>query len=813
MTMMALTRKRGRKLHLGLLALGLLLVALLAGVSGQLRSAQALAEGDIAYVVTQDPAAGTLVQVGTAVTFEVTATSTVSASPLFDFDYPAGLQFVSGQSTPPAVVCANNVPAAGWVRCDYGTDNTLGVLVPVTLEFVITSDATTTDGDFRMLASAIDGTPDLIDGDDSFVGGGTLSVFSLSPNSGAMPAAVFEGGTTIYTATIENTSGVATGEFDASLTFTNAVASDVTCSHGTPGGSAATATCSDVDLPDTETLSIGATLIAANTATGSDIAVTVGAPSVGVNTAGTAIAVAELGLDYTGSTLTQGVEVNVCTALVLAEAANDAAAGDAQPANATLRGTTSLSTLLSTADFQVSGPGVGTVSAATGCGANQSGVRFTPSASGDYSVTAHYNTGGTNVLALTVGGVSNNPVPVATSLNPTSVAAGGGQFTLTVTGSNFVNGATVNWNGSPLVTTFGGATSLTATVPGGNVASAGAANITVTNPAPGGGTSSPALVFTIDVQPNPIPSASSISPDNALAGAAQFVLSVSGSNFVAGSVVRWNSTDLATTFVSANALTAIVPASLVSNAGSANIHVFNPAPGGGISVTPRLFTINPGASKLAFVTQPGAGVAGSPLAAQPSVAVQTAGNVTVTTDNTTQVTLVLNGAGSLTCTGGLTRTVASGVASFTGCAVTPAGTAYTITANASGLTSATSSTFDVTAAPPTSSTELTVTNPTGIAIPRSRLAFTAATGNLDASAVAFIVRRASDNKYWNASTGAWQDSLVLNAGVEGASNTWSLVVDGDDRRAFVDTEVTVELRATVGTTIYFNATIPTLTIR
>jgi hypothetical protein len=62
MTMMALTRKRHRGLHLWALALGLLLVGAAAlGLRGS--QVQAIAEGDVQFSVTQSPAGGTTVQV------------------------------------------------------------------------------------------------------------------------------------------------------------------------------------------------------------------------------------------------------------------------------------------------------------------------------------------------------------------------------------------------------------------------------------------------------------------------------------------------------------------------------------------------------------------------------------------------------------------------------------------------------------------------------------------------------------------------------------------------------------------------------
>jgi len=75
------------------------------------------------------------------------------------------------------------------------------------------------------------------------------------------------------------------------------------------------------------------------------------------------------------------------------------------------------------------------------------------------------------------------------------------------------------------------------------------------------------------------------------AGSAAFTLTVNGSNFVAGSTVRWNGADRPTTFTSATQLTAAISATDIAAAGSAQVSVFTPTPGGGIS-TAQTFTIS-----------------------------------------------------------------------------------------------------------------------------------------------------------------------------------------------------------------------------
>ncbi|MFB9090632.1 lamin tail domain-containing protein, partial [Flavobacterium paronense] len=88
------------------------------------------------------------------------------------------------------------------------------------------------------------------------------------------------------------------------------------------------------------------------------------------------------------------------------------------------------------------------------------------------------------------------PTPTVSSISPTSVAAGSPQFSLNVTGTNFVSGlSTVTWGGSNRTTTFNSATSLTATIPATDVASTGTALVGVTTT--GAAASSGTQTFTI----------------------------------------------------------------------------------------------------------------------------------------------------------------------------------------------------------------------------------------------------------------------------------------------------------------------------
>lgn len=279
-------------------------------------------------------------------------------------------------------------------------------------------------------------------------------------------------------------------------------------------------------------------------------------------------------------------------------------------------------------------------------------------ASGPIAVTTPDGTA-TSTATFTV--TSDNAVPTVVSLAPAAAVAGSGAFILTVNGTDFLSSSAVNFNGATLTTTFVSATQLTAAVPATALATAGAFDVAVTNPAPGGGTSAvtaftvtvPAptivsftptsalpgatvtvtgtdftgataltmngvaistfavvnattLTFTVPATaasgllaattptgtatsatsftvlvPNPAPTITGIAAATAVAGSADFVLTVDGTNFLTSSVVNFNGVALTTTFGSATRLTATVPASAVATAGSYLVTVTTPAPGGG----------------------------------------------------------------------------------------------------------------------------------------------------------------------------------------------------------------------------------------
>jgi hypothetical protein len=98
----------------------------------------------------------------------------------------------------------------------------------------------------------------------------------------------------------------------------------------------------------------------------------------------------------------------------------------------------------------------------------------------------------------------DNPAPTLTRISPSSAQTGSPDTTITLTGTNFVNGSTAaEFNGAALSTTFVSATQLMAVVPAADLATAGASYaVTVVTAGPGGGTSA-AQTFTV-TKPAPV---------------------------------------------------------------------------------------------------------------------------------------------------------------------------------------------------------------------------------------------------------------------------------------------------------------------
>lgn len=655
---------------------------------------------------------------------------------------------------------------------------------------------------------------------------------------------VYEAGLVNISVGLANTGSGATGSFGANLAVSGGTVTNVVCPGGGPGTGSGTATAGCAGLaiaaspsaPQTMTVTVKA---ANNTGAG-----TLGATaslSAGIYASPGSMApltVHELTLTGPASA-SVNAPVTVCTTNAPAD-------------TALVAGYPSTLNPLAAGDYLLTpagGASVSGVAVATTCPSGQQGVTFTSTAAGTVSVVARTNAPGTgttvigesNAVSVTFGG-GGAATQLAFTASPASAVVGTAFSTAPVVAVRDAGGTLVSGDNSTMVTLSlaGGPAGAVLTCTGGNTRTASSGLATFNGcsvSTAGGGYVLRATAAGLTQADSGSFAATTHGPAAKLGFLAQPAGTSPGSPLTTQPVVAVQDAGGATVVSDS---TTTVALSVQSGPGtlscttsntrtvSAGVATFSgctvSAPGTYVlraTSTPAYtpadsasFSTSSTATKLAFTTQPGNGLAGAALSAQPVVAVRTASDATVTADNATQVTLAVSGGATLTCTGGLTKQVTAGVAAFAGCSVTPAGEAYTLTATSSpALTPATSAAFNVTAAPATSSTQLVVATPAaGTSVPRSRLAFTVSDGTLSPTAVKFIIKRTSDNTYWNATTGAWEANAVQNAAT-GSDGSWKLEITGASRRLFVGTTVTVEVRATVGATTYVNATVPSIAIR
>lgn len=188
--------------------------------------------------------------------------------------------------------------------------------------------------------------------------------------------------------------------------------------------------------------------------------------------------------------------------------------------------------------------------------------------------------GTSNVLNFTVN-LGTYPVPDLTAISPTSVLATTQGTTIDVGGDLFAPNAVFNFNGVPESTTVVNPRFLFAVIPASQitVANVGTVQVTVSNPTPGGGTSS-SLPFTI-IMPNPIPTITSINPTSASANQQNpLPINIIGTNFQQGAIATFNGASMQTTFISATQVTMTVFTNFLTNAGTFPVVVIDPAPGG-----------------------------------------------------------------------------------------------------------------------------------------------------------------------------------------------------------------------------------------
>jgi Putative Ig domain len=212
-----------------------------------------------------------------------------------------------------------------------------------------------------------------------------------------------------------------------------------------------------------------------------------------------------------------------------------------------------------------------------------------------------------NAATFTVTGPVVGSPPTVASISPASASAGSSSLLqITVTGSNFfnsistANGSVVQWNSTPLSTSFVSTTQLTALIASSLLQSAGSAFVTVINP---GNVSSGGVTFAVNG-----PTLASIVPATITAGGPAFSVSLFGTNFVSGSTAVWNGVNLTTVFGSPTQLTAQVPANLIASSGTSFLLVANT---GGAFSSPVVFNATVPSAPTVTNLNPSFAVAGA----------------------------------------------------------------------------------------------------------------------------------------------------------------------------------------------------------
>ena len=279
------------------------------------------------------------------------------------------------------------------------------------------------------------------------------------------------------------------------------------------------------------------------------------------------------------------------------------------------------------------------------------------------------NTVTTDTSSVTIAVTGGTATLSGCAANPKAASAGVATF----------GGCTITTAGTYTLTATDG--SLTSAVSGSFTISAAAANKLSFTTQPGGGTSNTAWTTqpTVTVQD---------AYGNTVTSSNASIIVAIGTNPGTGT--------LSGTMTVA-AVNGVATFSNLSIDHVATGYTLTAASSGLTGATSNSFTITAGAaSRLSFTTQPGGGTSNTAWTTQPTVTVQDAYGNTVTTA-TTQITLAITtpAGANLTCTAN-PQNAAAGIDVFAGCRIDKAGT-YTLTATATGLASATSNSFTITA--------------------------------------------------------------------------------------------------------------------
>ncbi len=179
--------------------------------------------------------------------------------------------------------------------------------------------------------------------------------------------------------------------------------------------------------------------------------------------------------------------------------------------------------------------------------------------------------GSSNARSFTIGAAGALRI---TTITPATALVGAAAFDLTITGEQFLDGATVLWNTTELTPTSVSATRIVVTIPSELLASAGVANIAVVNPDPDSRTSN-TVQFTIGEVDTEL-RIDQISPNSTLPGVAVEPLTITGRGFAQGASVLWGDLLLRPDSIRSTEITINIRSMLVAREGIVSVAVVNP---------------------------------------------------------------------------------------------------------------------------------------------------------------------------------------------------------------------------------------------
>ncbi|MBS1813575.1 MAG: IPT/TIG domain-containing protein [Acidobacteria bacterium] len=234
--------------------------------------------------------------------------------------------------------------------------------------------------------------------------------------------------------------------------------------------------------------------------------------------------------------------------------------------------------------------------------------------------------------------------PTLTAVTPASAAAGSAATTITLTGTNFLSTTTVEVSGTAVAATYVSATSMTAVIPAGKLASAGSLGIVAKN----GTAASGSVPFTVTA-PAFAPTISSISPASFNVGSPAITVVLTGANFLSTTTVEVDGTAVATTYLSPASISFVMPAAKLASAGTISVVAKN---GGAASpaipqpvnnATPVITSLSPASFQAGTTGTPTVTITGTGFLSSSTITVNGVTHVATYLSNT-QLTTKLSAA-------------------------------------------------------------------------------------------------------------------------------------------------------------------------